>query len=43
MMLGVTRAKTQAVRGFIVGEVCPEMPKAVTLKTGFPVVGVVRL
>ena len=42
-MLEVTGAETQAVRIFIVGIVCPKMPKAMALETGFPVAGVVRL
>ena len=42
-MLGVTGTETQAVRIFIVGVICPKMPKAMAPKTGFPVAGVVRL
>ena len=43
VMLGVTGAETQAVRTFVVGAVCLKMPEVMALKTGFPVVGVVRL
>ena len=42
-MLGVTWAEAKAVRTFIVGTVCPKVSKAMTLKAGLPVVGVVRL
>ena len=41
--LGVTWAEAQAVRTFIVGAVCPKVPKAMALKAGFPVTGVVKL
>ena len=43
MTLEVIWAEVQAVRAFIVGAVCPMMPEAVALETGFPIVGVVRL
>ena len=43
VMLGVTGVETQAMRTFIVGAVCPKMPKTMALKTGFPVTGMVRL
>ena len=41
--LEVTRAEVQTVRAFIVGAVYLKMPKAMPFKTGFLVVGVVRL
>ena len=43
MMLEVTMAEAQAVRAFVVGTGCLKMSKAMALKTGFPIVEVVRL
>ena len=42
-MLGMTRAEAKAVRTFIVGAGCLKMPNIVALKTGLPIMGVVRL
>ena len=43
VMLEMTWAEVQTVRTFIVEAVRPKVPKAMALKTGFPVVEVVRL
>ena len=39
----MTWAEAQVVRTFIVGAVCPKVPKAMALEAGFSIAGVVRL
>ena len=41
MILGVARAEVQVVSTFIIGVVCPKMPKAMALE--IPIMEVVRL